>query len=76
MNYVHTHTNLKKVSWTALKQEFYQELLYVYKLYSSFYTFNDRHFRNFELSTCFRITGSKCHINTVVPSDDGPGEVW
>jgi hypothetical protein len=19
---------------------------------------------------------TKCHINTVIPSDDGPGEVW
>jgi len=53
------------------KQTFYLEVLRVCKQQFSFYTYHDALFRNFKISTCFRITSTKCRINTVVRPDDG-----
>jgi len=72
---MHTHTNLKQVICTIFNQEIYRDLLYLCKQYSSFYSFNNMRYCNIKLSTCFRITSTKCHINAVVPFDDGHGEV-
>ena len=70
-----THKNIKQGMWKIFKQEFYRDLLHGCQQHSSFYTFNDMPIFNFKISTSFRITSTNCHINTVVPSDDGTGEV-
>jgi hypothetical protein len=69
------HTNLKRVIRILFKQGFYRDLLHACNHHSSFYIFYDICFCNFKLSTCFKITSTKCHINAVVPPDDGPGDV-
>jgi len=73
MSYVHTQTKKKSFEYYLSKNSI--EIYYMTVSKTLHFTYYDVRFCNFKPSTCFRITSNKCRINTVIPPDDGLGEV-